>query len=180
MGQQVRLNSVRLGYSQLFTATESETYKNGKKYSATFLVEKGSENDKKIQAIMASLVAADAMDADDFEDPSYYDGDNHKKMKKYESNHGHMVLRSSRAEKQGKPGTYDQVPQEVMDPSTFYAGCVVNADVDIYVGKKGGTRICFCPVQLQFVSDGERIGTQEEINPFEAVEGAEDVPDYMK
>lgn len=180
MGIQVRLNNVVLGYNSLFVARESEMYKNGKKYSATFLVEKGSENDKKIQAAMASLIAADAVDEDDFEDPAYYDGDTHKKLKKYESNHGRMVLRSSRTEAQGKPGTLDQVPQEVMDPSTFYSGCVVNADVDIYVGRKGGTRVCFCPVQVQFAADGERIGAREEITPFEAVAGAEDVPDFMK
>ena len=179
MGIMTRLTNVRISYPKLFEAESSAQFPGNKKYSATFLIQKGSSDAKAIESAMADATRDKfsgkkvAMAA-----PSVYDGDDDDKVNVDPRNAGYLVLRTSRAESQGAPGVFDQKAQKVMDRSLIYPGCYVNADVDVYIGTTGGNRVCFSLAQVQFVGDGERLDGAVPPPAFEPV-ADQDVPDFL-
>ena len=179
---QIILKNVTIAYPQLFEAREFKKGDGRPRWSATFLIEKGSDNDK---AIMAAI---EAVAKDSFgpkhaqmlksiegvkQQMCYIDGD-----RKGESFAGRMVLSCHR---QMKTKAGDNKPplvigrdkQPVVDPGKVFSGCTVNARVDFWgqTGENPGMRCSFDVVQ--YVQDGDPIGTVVTADGFDALEGAE-------
>lgn len=171
----MRLSNVTASFNSLFEARENPNYPGRSSYSLTLLLPKGSPECKMVEKAIADIKVADAKGKEVyFEQESFYDGDNNPKFSKYESNQGNMILRMSRAESQGAPGVFDEKAERCMDRTKFYPGCLVNVDMDIFVARKGGRRVCFGLVQVQFAGDGPRIGGGEAPPAFAPVETSDD------
>ncbi len=181
MSTQVILKNVRLSFPDLF---EAKDYQDNKRfrYSATFLVEPGSANDKAIQA----AILAEA--AEKFKkNPKIIDGwrQNPQKfcytpgeLKEYDGYAGKMALSTHRYQEQGKPGVFDSkgvngVPNPLTaEDGRPYAGCYVNAKVEIWAqdGKNPGIRGSL--ISVQFAGDGDAFssGTRPSDDDFGVLE----------
>lgn len=157
---QVKLSNVRLSFPDLFEAKQYQG-RGAFRYGASFLIEPGSENDKAIRA------AIDAVATEKFGKKAaafleqiksnsnkncYTSGD----LKEYEGYQGMMALSSHRKQEQGAPTVIgrDRAPLTASSGKP-YAGCYVNAVVDIYAqtGENAGIRCGLSGVQ--FVKDGD-------------------------
>lgn len=157
-GAKIFLKDVRLTFNDLFEATQYEG-KGAFRYNASFLVEPGSENDKKILAAISEAAVAEfgkkaaATLASIQGNPNklcYIAGD----RKEYEGYAGMMVLSTHRRLTDGKPGVIDQLknPLTAADGKP-YSGCYVNATVSFFGYKQGGIS---AGVQVvQFARDGD-------------------------
>ena len=173
----VKLNNVRIAFiNNLRTAGEYEAGDGKYRYSATFLIPKGSAHDKAIEdAIKAVAIEgwakkADAMlesirgNANKF---CYQNGD----LKDFDGFEDHMYIAAHRKRDDGRPLLLDNV----LDPETqkiarlvdsngewlpgkegrIYAGCYVNATIDIYAQTKTNPGIR-CGLQgVQFHAAGD-------------------------
>lgn len=158
--RKVKLVDVRLSFPDLFEATQYQGA--GKfRYNASFLIVPGSENDKKVQAAIkvAALEVwpkkADAM-IESFKGNSnkycYVKGD----TKEYEGYKGMLVLASHRQKDAGRPAVFDQRKNPLgPEDGKPYAGCYVNATVELWAqdGKNPGIRCGLLGVQ--FARDGD-------------------------
>lgn len=190
MSQAIKLKMVRLSFPDLFEATD---YQGDKKfrYNASFLVTPGSENDKIIRA--AILAAAKEtwekpgvaeQKIASFENNSnkncYLSGD----TKDYDGYKGMLVLSAHRKQDAGRPGVFDctragpdgkPLPLTAVDGKP-YAGCYVNASLDIYCqdGQNAGIR---CGLRgVFFAKDGDafsgsKVASSDE---FDVEEGSSD------
>lgn len=163
----LKLENVRLSFPVLFTPTAFE--EGGKKrYDATFLIEKGSANDKAIVAAIEAAAAeawpkkAQAM-IDSFKGNSnkycYLDGD----TQEYDGYAGMMYLATHRGESDGAPA----VKGADIDPATGkvrdlkeadgipYAGCYVHAVVEVWAQSNKYPGIRCSLIGVQFVGDGD-------------------------
>lgn len=163
MSTRIALNNVRLSFPKLF---EAEPFEAGGKprYSAAFLVPKGSDLEKKIeQAIKAEAQAkwgktwektlASVRGASN--KCSWQDGD----LSKYESDEGHWRLSAIRQESDGRPAVLDRdkTPLTAAD-GRIYAGCFVNAIVEVWAQSGQYTGIRCSLLGVQFVKDGDAFG----------------------
>lgn len=157
----VKLNNVRLSFPQLF---EAKAFEPGAKprYDATFLVEPGSANDKAIRAAIDEAAketygAKAAAHVKAFEGNSnkfcYLDGD----LKPEYDGYGGMLFLACHTTARPMLIDRDKTPLVEADGKP-YAGCYVNATVDIYAqsGKYPGIRASFNAVQ--FAGDGDAFG----------------------
>ena len=172
------LKNVRIAFTQSLVEPKDYDDNGVFRRSATFLVEPGSENDKAIRAAInaaatATWLAKAEKTLKAFEGNSnkiaYLDGDD--KADKYEGFEGMWTLAGHRKVAEGAPLLLDNVA----DPETgkparlltsqnqwkpgkegrIYAGCFVNAKVEIYAqaGKFPGVR---CTLgTIQFWKDGD-------------------------
>lgn len=159
----VQLKNVRLSFPGLFEAT---AFKPGDelKYKATFLVPKGSQQEKEIEAaIKATLVEfpkcgakrADAVLNQIRHNPNkfcFQDGD----TKEYDGYAGMMALT---AKNSARPLLIDRdkTPLTAADGKP-YAGCYVNASVEIFAYDSSGIGISASLKGVQFVRDGDAFG----------------------
>jgi hypothetical protein len=175
MSTKVILKKVRLSFPDLF---EAKDYQDNKKfrYSAAFLITPGSENDKAIQAaILAEAKAKYDKNPGQIEgwrsNPNkfcYTPGE----LKQYDGYAGMMALSSHRYQEQGRPGVFDKNKAPLSaDDGKPYAGCYVNAVVEIWAqdGKNAGMRCGL--VSVQFDSDGDAFssGTRPSDDDFEDI-----------
>lgn len=187
----VKLANVRLAFPDLFEATQFEG-KGEFRYNATFLIERGSANDRAVQAAIMQEATekfgkkADAMlqsikgNANKF---CYLNGD----LKEYDGYQGMNYLSGHRKLKDGRPlilGTDIDPslgPDENGKPQLRrlqpadgkpYAGCYVNASVDIYAqtGQYAGMRCGLLGVQ--FAADGDSFSGvgKPKADDFDAIE----------
>lgn len=165
------IKTVRLSFPTLFTPQEFKQGDGKPRWSATFLVEPGSDADKLIRAKI--IEAAKKEWPKDWEKKlkacegqgnkyCYIDGD----TKSYDGYAGVWALSSHRAAKiKGNANTPPLIvgknPQVVLaaDSGKPYAGCYVNAKVSIYCqsGENPGVRCSFSVVQ--FAKDGDAFST---------------------
>lgn len=168
----VQLKEVRLSFPDLFEAKPFEAG-GPKRYSATFLIEPGSENDKAVQAAIKEVAKekwgkkADATLAGikgNSNKYCYLDGN----TKEYEGYQGMLVLSSHRREQDGRVTVIDRgkTPLTPADGKP-YGGCYVNASVDIWAqdGQYSGIRCGLMGVQ--FVKDGDAFGGAAPASPDE-------------
>lgn len=170
---------VRLSFPDVYEAVQYEG-KGAYRYNASFLVTPGGANDKIIQA--AILEAANetfgkkaAVFLESVKGNSnkfcYVRGD----LKEYEGYAGMLVLSGHRSQKSGKPGTFDCTragpdgkPLELKaDSGKPYAGCYVNASLDIYAqdGTNSGIR---CGLRgVFFAADGDAFSGSKVASPDE-------------
>jgi hypothetical protein len=162
MSTKVVLEVARLSYNNLYKAVQFPGQPDAPfNYDATFYVEKGSENDKRIRAAIKKEAAEEWKTKaqsviDSIENNSnknaYTDGD----KKGQEASEGMMVLASKRKQSAGRPLVVDRnkAPLNESDGKP-YSGCYVNATVEIWAqsGKHQGIRCALLGVQ--FVKDGD-------------------------
>ena len=179
-----KLVDVRLSFPDLWEPKEFEVGDGKPRYNAVFLIEPGSTNDKVVQAAVDMLVkehnADKKLKALKDKDICYSDGDD----KEYDGYAGMKVLSTHRRAQDGPPGVY----LNIIDPATGkvavapatcgkpYAGCYVNATVEIYLteGKYPGIRGGL--VAVQFARDGDAFSGSSQPKPddFEPLESGAD------
>lgn len=172
----VKLKKVRLSFPDLWTAVEFKVGDGKPRFNATFLIEPGSENDKAIRhaigeaaketfgakapAILKSLEG----NANKY---CYLDGN----LKEYDGYEGMMYLA---CHSKVKPYVCDKNPEIPLTAESGrpYAGCYVNATVEIYAqkGENQGVRASFTGVQ--FAADGDAFSAGRPATPedFDTVE----------
>lgn len=195
MTQKIKLVGVRLSFPELFHATEFKTGDGKPRFDASFLIVPDSDNDKKVRAAIAAE-AIEAFGAKGpkivagFEGNSnkycYIDGD----TKEYDGYEGLMCLTSHakvapgvfthRAfngkvcylNEQGATFQLDEFgklqPVEVDFKVTVpYAGCYVNATVEIWGQKGENSGMRASVTGVQFARDGEAFSGGKAASPDE-------------
>lgn len=182
-----KLKNVRLSFPDIWKAKEFKPGDGKPRYSATFLIEPGSENDKTIRAAIKAAAEetfqkkADAKlkEFDGQSNKMCYNDGNRKEYDGYEDR-WYLACRSK-----ARPKIYDRRPKNpdgsenllTEEDGRPYAGCYVNATCSIYAqaGEHPGIRASFSG--LQFVSDGDAFGAggrQASADDFEDLGDAED------
>jgi hypothetical protein len=170
MGIKVFLKDVRISFCQSLHVPEQYQGKGAFRHSSTFLIEPGSENDKKVQA----AIKAAATETFEKKAPAmleslkgnsnkycYMSGD----LKDIDGYQGMMALASHRAAKDGPPGVLDR-DKTPLGPTVGrpYAGCYVNASVEIYAQKGENSGIRCGLLGVQFFRDGDSFGGGAKLN----------------
>lgn len=163
MTVKIKLQNVRLSFPRLFTA-EAFPGTEQKRYGASFLIEKGSTADKEIAAAIEAeskakfgktwqkTLTSIQGNTNKF---CYRDGDNGK----YEAEEGHMVINANRKEQDGRPLVVDRDRTPLVEKDGKpYAGCYVNATIEVWAqdGQYTGMRCTLLGVQ--FNRDGDSFG----------------------
>lgn len=157
----IKLSNVRLSFNALFTP---EAYKAGdeEKFKAVFLIEKGSDLDKRIQQGMLDVAklkfgeknAQRVLDSIRVNPNKccYQDGD----TRDYDGYEGHMALTAKNA---SRPLVLDRdkTPLNAQDGKP-YSGCYVNAQIELFGYTEGGKGISASLGGVQFVRDGDKFG----------------------
>ena len=159
-----RLNRVRLSFHDLWDPVEFKPGDGKPRYNATFLIEPGSDNAKKIEDAINTVAQvygkkmASNLEAweKNTQKKCYYAGE----IGGYDGWEGKMVLASH---SKAKPKILGQRPRRedgsenilLPEDGRPYSGCYVNAIVSVYAqqGENPGLRSSFSGVQ--FHSDGE-------------------------
>lgn len=154
---ELKLKNVRLSFPDLF---EPRAFKPGMeaRYKATFLVAKGSDQAKAIDAAIAAVakekwpktwekvLASIKGNANKF---CWQDGD----TKTYDGYEGMMALSAGN---KARPSVFDRDKTALTkDDGKPYAGCYVNAVIDIFAYDNTGNGISASLGGVQFVRDGE-------------------------
>lgn len=181
MTTKVKLTDVRLSFPVLFKAEEFKAGDGKPRFSAAFLIQPGSENDKAINAAIAAeanttfekkasvMLESFRGNANKY---CYMKGD----LKDYDGYAGMMVLASHRRASSGRPLVIDQQKNPLVEEDGKpYGGCYVNATVEIY-GQKGENAGIRCGLlAIQFARDGDAFtaGTKPSADDFDDIkEGA--------
>lgn len=170
MTQKVKLKNVRLSFPDLFEAVEYEKGDGKPRFNATFLVEPGSENDKAIRAAIQAeanevfgKTAASMLKQ--FEGNSqkmcYLDGD----TKEYDGYKGMWYIA---CHSKTRPTVLDRNKSPlVAADGRPYAGCYVNASIEIYAQNTANKGIRAGLKGVQFVEDGDAFGGGAPASPDE-------------
>ena len=157
----VKLATVRLAFPNLWVAKEFKAGDGKPRYDASFLIKKGSDNDKAIQA--GIVQAAKEAFGEKWERTlaglkgnsnkfAYSDGD----LKDYDGYAGHMVIA---CHAKARPTVIDRNRNPITaDDNKVYGGCYVNAIISIWAQKGENTGIRASFSGIQFVKDGEPFG----------------------
>lgn len=182
MSQPIILKDVRLSYPELFTPREYTPGDGKPRFSATFIVEPNSENHKNllaaIQAEMKEKFGEKAKARysamkNDSKSFCYISGD----LKDGEEFEGKMLLAAHRQAPKGAPAVVDRNPKVVLTAASGkpYAGCYVNAKVEIYVQNKGNVGVRCDLLGVQFSKDGEAFaGAPATADGFEDISDGSD------
>lgn len=162
---ELKLRNVRLSFPDLFEAKQYQG-QGPFNYSATFLVEPGSENDKLIKAEITRVVKAAWPKTAEKDLPAlmanpmktaYVSGD----LKSYDGYAGMMALTGKRNQDSGRPVVVNRRGQPVQpgDEGAPYGGCYVNAAVEIWAQDNNyGKGIRCTLVGVMFAKDGDSFG----------------------
>jgi hypothetical protein len=180
----VILKKVRLSFPVLWEPEQFEQGQGKARYSAVFLVEPGSANDKAIRSAIATEAKATWGEAKAKAQLAnlapqtgkfcYQDGE--LKSDKYAGYEGNWALSAHRNADQGAPAVVDR-DRSPLSPESGkpYSGCYVNASVDVWVQKGQYTGVRCTLIGIQFCEDGEAFaGAPATADDFEALEGAND------
>ena len=192
--KQVVLRNVRIAFPELWEATAFKGDPNSKpRFSCTFLIEKGSDNDKAVQAAIVRVTD------EKFKNTAqtirnkikgnsgvccYIDGDDCTKPDGtvYTGFEGRMSLRTNRPGNNGAPKvvTGRNIPARQGEPGAPYSGCYVNAIVEPFAYANNPKSGVSCGLVLvQFAKDGESFGggSTAADDALEAVESEESEDD---
>lgn len=165
----VALKNVRLSFPDLFTPKAFQAG-DEPKYKATFLIEKGSDNEKAVEAAIKAVAKekfaskADSVLKSIRGNPNkfcFQDGD----TRDYDGYEGMMALGASN---KARPLIIDRdkAPLTAADGKP-YAGCYVNATVELFGYDKSGNGIAASLKGVQFVKDGDAFGGGAPASPDE-------------
>lgn len=168
----IQLAGVRLAFPDLFEAKPFEAG-GPKRYSATFLIEPGTENDKKIRAAIAE-VAKEKFGKKADANLKAWEGNSNKHCyidgakKEYDGYEGMWALSTHRREIDGRVTVIDRNKQPLSPADGKpYGGCYVNASVDIW-GQEGQYPGMRCGLLgVQFVKDGDAFSGAAPASPDE-------------
>lgn len=162
MGIRLKLTDVRLSYPNLFTPRKyDENEPNAKeKFDATFLMEKGGQQH---QLVLKAILAACKEKWEEKGEQMFkllmaqdrqiciHDGD----MRDADGYSGNMFVHAVGSIRPGVRDV-DNTPIKSETVGRPYAGCYVNAVVEVYaqVHQKGGKRVNCSLVGVQFLRDG--------------------------
>ena len=178
------LRNVRLSFPTLFVAEQFDG-QGAFNYSASFLIDPGSPNDKAIRAAIKKAAeaawkdkAAAILKSIDGQSMKYcyLDGN----TKNYDGYEGKWVLSAKRPQDSGRPKVIDKDLSEISpEEGRPYGGCFVNAKVQVwgqYKGKGAPGMRCSL-IAVQFVADGESFGgaPPATADGFDSVEAEEDL-----
>jgi len=168
----IKLNNVRLSFPSLFRKAVFEGAET--KFEATFLLDKENHADliKAIKADISNRIKNDLKGAKLSADRiCLKDGDDFD----YAGYAGHMSLKASNAK---RPMLIDRDKSQLSEEDErFYAGCYVNAIVELWAQNNGyGKRINANLLGVQFWKDGEPFadGERASVDDFDAFDGDED------
>ena len=182
----VKLEGVRLSFPDIWEAKEYEAGDGKPRYNATFLIEPGSANDKAIRA----AIKHEATEAYKAKAPAFlkqWEGNPQKfayldgNTKEYDGYAGMMYLSCHRKAKDGRPAIVDRAKNQLQPADGKpYAGCYVNAVVDVYAqtGPNAGIRASFSAIQFTKDGDAFSAGTPANADEFDDLgvdEAAEDI-----
>lgn len=186
MAVKIKLKNVRTSFFDGYVAKEFKTGDGKPRYSCSFLIEKGSANDKAVrQAIKEAAAETFEKKAEgllkSWESNSnkfcYSDGD----TKDYEGSEGMMVLASHRPSNKGRPDIRDRdgkTPLTAADGKP-YSGCYVNAVVELW-GQKGDNPGMRCAlIGMQFSGDGDAFSGGSVIEDGDFEDLGDDADDSM-
>lgn len=183
---QVTLKDVRLSFPDLF---EAKDYQNDGKfrYNATFLVEPGSNNDKAVRAALKAAAEekfgkkADAI-LKSLENNSnkfcYLDGN----TKEYDGYEDMMYIAAHRKQADGRPLIIDQQKQPLTAADGKpYAGCYVNALIDVWAQDGQNTGIRCTLKGVQFSKDGDSFSgsAAAKLDDFDEISEGADAADLV-
>jgi hypothetical protein len=174
----ITIKNVRLSYPSLFKAT-SFSEDQEKKFSATFLIEKGSDTEKQIfdeiRRCAKNAFGDKAKSVVEKQDASQRqllkDGDEKTDDSGDVANGyaGHVYLKAT---SKTAPLVIDRSRQKVTeDQNLIYGGCIVNAQIDIWSQKnKFGNFINCKLLAVQFWEDAPAFGNagRPDLNAFDA------------
>jgi hypothetical protein len=154
MKTKITLNNVRLSFPSLWEKNVFQGQEG--KYVATFLFPKNGKTWEKLyknlRAIEDYLISENKLNRIPKGDSNraVKDGDE----KDYQGYEGCWTIRASN---EFRPGLYDRQALQVdKEDSPFYAGCYVNAEVELWAqNNKFGQRVNASLLNVQFVRDGE-------------------------
>lgn len=165
----IHLKNVRLSFPSVFKRSIFQD-KEGK-FEATFLMDKDSQADQ-IEAVEAAIEAAikEAKLKVPKDKRALKDGDDSE----YEGYEGHMSLKAA-SNKRPTVINRDKTPL-VEDDDVIYAGCYVNAIVDIWIQNNNYGKRANCNLYgIQFVKDGESFG----MGPTDVTDDFEELEDVV-
>lgn len=181
------LKKVRISYPDLFTP-KAMNEGDKPRYAAHFLIPKGdaqiAEVKKAMQQVAKEKWADKAKEMyqrlEKGDKLCLRDGD----AKEADGYEGHFFVSAARTKESGRPDVRDRQKNKVSeDNSPIYAGCFVNAVLDVWaMDNKYGKRICAKLLGVQFVSDGDAFvaGSKASDEDFEDLEDesfGDDVPE---
>lgn len=194
MSTELMLHNVRLSFPTIWTPREYEVGDGKPRWSATFLIEPGSDNDKRIRAAIQAEAAEAWKDkakgklaeyAGNSQKMCYLDG-SPGDTPKYEGYEGRWALTTHRTQNTTN-GTQDpplvihrnKAPLTERD-GVVYAGCYVNAKVSIYAqtGQNPGIRASFSAIQFWAPGDAFSAG-RPTADGFESAEVGTEADEFV-
>ncbi len=157
MADPIKLNNVRLSFPDLYTP---RPFKEGDtpKFKATFLIPKGSKQEKEVEAAIKAVATAkwgakaDGVLKSIRGNPNkfcFQDGE----TKTYDGYAGMVALSASNV-KRPLVIDRDKTPLTMQD-GKLYAGCYVNATVELFAYTNSGNGIAASLGGVQFCKDGD-------------------------
>jgi hypothetical protein len=169
MSERFKITNVRLSFPSLFQRAEFEG--DVGKYEATFLFPKETPEGKKLHKLLSGKIEAAIKEAKikiSSDKRCLKDGDNFE----YDSHQGMWSFKAS-ANRRPNVLNRDKSPLTEED-EVVYAGCYVNAVVDIWVqNNKWGKRVNANLYGVQFLKDGEPFG----MGPTDVTDDFDEVKD---
>ena len=163
---EITLTNVRIAFPDLFTAKVNRlaAADSKPKYSASFLVAGDSAQKASVDKHIQDFIRAELGDKaaafikkfwNDGHDSCWVDGDD----KEYDGYAGSWVFKCNRSEDKGRPNVRDRNGNPLTETDgVIYAGCVVNAKVDLYVQNGDYKGIRGTLLGVQFVRDAPAFG----------------------
>jgi len=181
----LKLTNVRLSFPDLFELAQYDA-KSARRWSAIFLVDAKSAQRKEVDKVIAEVAAqkwgakAPAYLKAILADPKgccWQDGE----LKPYAGYEGMMALTAYRYEQDGPPLVLDKNKSPLTQKDGRpYAGCYVNATVDIWPQENANGRGMRAQVLgVQFVDDGGAFGASKppEVDDFDDLSEGSDATD---
>lgn len=188
MAQTIILKDVRLSYNDLFTPREYQPGDGKPRYSATVLIEPGSENHKTIMAAIQAEMkekfgekakARYAALKGDKKSFCYIPGE--IKDPEDEDLEGKFVLSVHRQANKGAPAVVDKNPSKKLTAADGkpYSGCYVNLKAEIYAQTQGNIGVRGGLLGIQFSKDGQAFaGGPANAEGFDNIDDGSDADDF--
>ena len=169
----VTLKAVRLSFPTLFTAKGFNGGEDNKKFGATFILNKEEHADliKQVEQVIAKVKKEKwGKDASKVKKTCMTDGEEKEEFDGYDD----TVMAISSSTSKRPPIVDRQLIPLAEEDDTIYAGCIVNATIDIWAqDNQFGKRVNAQLRAVQFWEDGEAFGA-DPVSAEDEFEAADD------